>query len=217
MNGIKEKMQLFDNLMLEQLQPYGFKKKKKHEFVRKQGDCLQHIWILDTKVKGEEKVHIYISIGFKYEQVDKLVDYLRMQKYDKKYPTADINVNALMNTDTVFGFYIDVDTDMKPIVNDIINVIVKYGFSFWEKCDTLEKFQNSLINKDADVWPSTFGLNKPEWNYLALAIILGNMSMISVKEVCESGIMKRALRWELDNWETAKKRIDSYEAIKGEL
>lgn len=109
------------------------------------------------------------------------------------------------------------DTNIVPIINDIVSVLVKYGFEFLEKCDTLEKFQNNLITKEQTVISSTFALNKPAWNLLALAILLENIPVEQVIEQCEQEIMKRGLRWEMDKWEIAKKRIDTYEVISRKL
>ena len=212
MSNIKDKMLEFDRILLEQLQEYGFAKKGKHEFRRKQGECLQHISIADNKVRGEDKVHIDVNIGFKYEQLDKIISYLKNEKYDKKWPTADINLFGIIGTNNVYGFYIDEYTDLVQIINDIMSALVNFGFDFLEKCNTVEKFEQMLIKKDKTVQISTFALEKPEWNLLALSILLEHLSVDEIVKEYEPDFMRNKVQWDI-----AKKRISTYEAIKENL
>lgn len=212
MSSIKEKMIEFDNALYKRLSQYGFSRKRKYQYVRKVDVCQQHVSIQDTKIKGEEKVHIFISVGFKYEEINRIIAYLKGEKYDNKWPTGSINVDSLIDSKKIYSFYIESHTDVNPIINSIISVLEKYAFPFLETCNSLEKFENMLICKNKEVVSSTIGLDKPEWNLLALSIVLEHISVDEVVKEYENDFMSKPVQWEM-----TKTRIERYDKIKEKI
>ncbi len=180
MQNIKEKMLQFDEELLKYLSEFGFTKKRRHYFARKINDCIQHISIVETKKKREDKVHISISVGFTYEKINEIISFIQDEKYDARWATASINIGSLMNINVPYCFFMENETDMCPIVQNILLNIKKYAFDFWEGCDTLAKYEDKLLSKDKNVVRSTYTLKRPEWNLLALSLLLKN---ISVKQI----------------------------------
>lgn len=162
----------FENKFLDSLNQFDFKKKRKGYFIRNKKDCIQHIAILQTKIKGRNEVHIDISIGFTYEKINKVISFIKDEKFDKRWPTAAINMGGIIKSNEPYGFYISESTDLDYIIKNIKNDIENYALDFWQSCDSLEKFNGRLLQGDRNVQLSTYSLNRPEWNRLALSVIL---------------------------------------------
>lgn len=208
MEIIEKKMLELDNKLLEQLKEYGFHRKKKHVFSRAVGDCIQHIAILETKLKGKAEFYISICVGFTYEKINRLISFIQNEKYDKKWATANINIASLLDSKKPYGFYISEETDLEPIINDIVHAIKEYSLVFLENCDHLERYEKMLKEMDEKVRISTFALKRPEWNELALAILLSR----NHEEVFEK------YRKDFDTnpflLQVAKERIKNYDSMK---
>jgi len=196
-------------LFILHLKEYGFRKKRKNFFIRTINESIQHISILDTKVKGKNEVHIYISVGFTYDLVNKAISFIRDVNYDKKWATANINLSSLINNNRIYDFYINEKTDIEYVVTDIIQNIKEYAFEFWDSCNNMEKFYNKLLNRDDIIRKSTFTLKRPEWNLLALSIILekGNYNDI-INDYKEDFEKNKYLI------EDIKMRIGNYDIVK---
>lgn len=204
-----EQISELKDLLLSKLNGYGFKKKKKNFFIRKVGDCTQHISILETKTKGIEKIHIRISVGFTYEIVEKAISFIQYKKYDNRWATANINLATLMDSKKTYGFYINNATNVSPIVEDIISNVKEYAFEFWDSCNTMNNFYKKLLSKDEIIRMSTFTLNRPEWNLLALSIILQKDSYDKILNEYQEDFNK-------NNYvlEQVKERIVKYDVVK---
>lgn len=161
-----------EELLLLQLNKYGFRKKRKNYFIKKVDDCIQHVSILETNVRGTNEVHINICVGFTFEMVNRVISFIQCEKYNSKWATANINLAFLINPKKTYGFYINDETEVNSIVEDIILNLKKYAFEFWYSCDSMDKFYKKLIKKDELIRMSTFALKRPEWNLLALSILL---------------------------------------------
>lgn len=209
MDSLTNKMLELDDMLFEKLNKYGFKKKKKHVFRRSVGECQQHISILETKQKGKEEVHISICVGFTYEKINKIISFLQNEKYDKKWATANINISALIGDRKPYGFYISESTDLNPIVQDIVYNIEKYSLSFLDSCDNLEKYEDMLLEKNEKVRNSTYTLKRPEWNLLALSILLHNNEYKIVLENYKEDFEKN-----MSLLQVAKDRIMKFDVIK---
>ena len=208
MPSLNEIMVELDGMLAKQLSYYGFKKKRKHVFVRRQGDCLQHISILETKVRGMSQVHIMVCVGFQYEKVDKVISFIQNKKYEAKWGTANINIDTLMDSKVSYGFYVSESTELEPIVLDIFHAIEKYAFTFLNSCDTLDKYEKMLSERDENVRKSTMTLKRPEWNLVALAIILGHRKIEDIFEEYEEDFGKN-----LPLLQVAKERIMKYDIM----
>lgn len=158
--------------LLQGLQEYGFKKKRKGFLIRKIKDCVQNVTVLDTKIRNKQEVHVSIGIGFTYEKVNKMVFYLRNKKYDSEWGTGSDNLGTFIANKKPYGFYISGNTDIDIVVEDILFNVKKYAFVFWEESDTLEKFKMKLEEKNNNIHFSTYSLFRPEWNLLALEVLL---------------------------------------------
>ena len=178
-------------------------------FIRKQVDCLQHISILETKVRGKSQVHIMVCVGFQYEKIDKVIYFIQNKEYDAKWVTANINIDMLMNTKVPYRFYISENTELKPIIQDILHVVECYALNFWESCNTMEKYEKKLLEKDRIVVKSTAAQKRAEWNLLALAIILGHKTVDEIIEEYEEDFQKN-----LPLLQVAKERIKQYDVLK---
>lgn len=65
---------------------------------RKQGDCLQRIFILETKVRGKPQVHVMACVGFQYEKGNKVISFNQNEECDAKWGTGTVNIDVLMDT-----------------------------------------------------------------------------------------------------------------------
>ncbi len=158
--------------LLQGLQEYGFKKKRKGYFIRKIHNCIQDVTVLDTRIRNKQEVHVTIGIGFVYEKVNKMVFYLRNRKYDSGWGTGTNNLGTLIANKKPYGFDINSNTEIDKVVDDILYNVQRYAFDFWEECDTLDKFKRKLEEKDNWVHSSTYSLFRPEWNLLATEVLL---------------------------------------------
>ena len=48
--------------LLQGLQEYGFKKKRKGYFIRKIQNCIQDVTVLETRIRNKQEVHVTIGI-----------------------------------------------------------------------------------------------------------------------------------------------------------
>ena len=143
---MKDKMKEMDSLLGEALKKYDFKRRKKGIFKRVINDCIQEVCISETKIRGEEKVHIYIILSFTFKKLNNLIMYLQNDYYYKGWGTSGININSLINGKDIFGFYIEKNTDLTPIVEKITLAIENYGLPYFESCNSYEKFERQLYS-----------------------------------------------------------------------
>ena len=101
-----------------------------------------------------------------------MVFYLRNKKYDSGWRTGSDNLGTFIANKKPYGFYISSDTDIDKVVDDILFNVEKYAFDFWKESDTLDKFKSKLEEKNNRVYSSTYSLFRPEWNLLALEVLL---------------------------------------------
>ncbi len=113
-----------------------------------------------------------------------------------------------MDSKKPYGFYISEETDLEPIINDIVHAIKEYLLGFLENCDHLEKYEKMLKEMDEKVRISTFALKRPEWNELALAILLSR----NHEEVFEK--YRKYFDTNPVLLQVAKDRIKSYDSMK---
>ena len=87
---------ILEDRILQELQKFGFKKKRKGYFIRKVQNCTQSVTVLDTKIRNKQEIHVTIGIGFTYEKVNKMVFYLKNKKYDSGWGTGTDNLGTLI-------------------------------------------------------------------------------------------------------------------------
>lgn len=169
---MREKILEFDKLLADELIQFNFKKSGSHKFKRNVNQCIQHISFVTTKIRGKNEIYINIHVGFTYPKLNETICFLKQEKYDKSWSTSSINIDSLINSANVYGFYINETTEFESIVEDILYNIKKYAFPFLDDCNTLEKYETMLMNKDEKVRISTYTLDRPEWNLLAISLLL---------------------------------------------
>lgn len=167
---MKEKIIELDEFLSQELKKYGFKRQRKYTYQCKIEGGIKNISFVTTKTRGKDETHICILVGFSYPELNKLISFLRNESYEKVWMTASINIAFLINPQKTYGFYINQYTDMEAVEKDILLKIEEYAFPFLDKCNTLEKYESMLLRGDEAVCRSTF--RRPEWNLLALSLLL---------------------------------------------
>ena len=198
-----------EKIMLSILGKDGFKKKKKHMLIRLCGECIQHISILETKIKGKDEVYISIAIGFSYEKLNKCISFIRGENYDSRWATSNINMTTLINNGETYGFYVNEFTNLSEVALDIAECIQNFAYQFWEKCNNMQKYKTMLINKDDEVCMSTYTLKRPEWNLLALSLLLNDNSYDRI--MCE---YKKELIKNKSIFEGIEERISQFKEME---
>ena len=171
MSTLKEKIKELDSLLVEKLSVYEVKRKSRLIFYRKVGDCIQHICFVETKIRGVDQIHIAVTVGFTYVELNKLIYFIQNEEY-KVRATSINDMSALVENNEIYRFYISGDTNLIPIVNAIIRDIKKYALDYLDSCNTMEKYRKELIERNEKVRLGIYGLKRPEWNLLALELLL---------------------------------------------
>ena len=135
------------------------------------GDCIQHICFVETKIRGVDQIHIAVTVGFTYVELNKLIYFIQNEEY-KVRATSINDMSALVENNEIYRFYISGDTNLIPIVNAIIRDIKKYALDYLDSCNTMEKYRKELIERNEKVRLGIYGLKRPEWNLLALELLL---------------------------------------------
>ena len=167
---VKDKLVELENILGEGLKKFGYRRKRMYRFECKIDRGIQYISYLPTKTRGKEEVYIDIYAGFNYPDLNKIVSFIKNEQWRKGYSSASHNIYVLINPKKIYGFYIDQNTDVAPIAENILLNVEKYVFPFLEKCNTLEKFEAMLLKRDDLTRRST--LERPEWTLLALSLLL---------------------------------------------
>ena len=179
---LKDKIEKLNKKILELVSNYGFRQKRKGVFMRKQGECIQHFSILNSKVRNYDQILIDVGLGFTYEKVNKICYAVKNIPYDSGWATAHIEATSLIQLKKkekkeLFRFFVDRETNIDSIVYHIFDFFLNYGLDYWDKYSSLEEFEKHLLSKDEIIIYSTNALQKAEWNLLAVAIILKNISI----------------------------------------
>ncbi|WP_026513223.1 hypothetical protein [Butyrivibrio sp. LB2008] len=182
MNDIKDVFKSFEECFRRRAEEIGFTKARKCKYVRRVGQCIQHINILDTKIRGQQAINIRISVGITYVEVNKKVAELRVRKYDSKWATGGVDLGSLSVPVENFSRYLVLDTDIDALCEEIFYRIEANASQFWAKTDTMDKFMQGLLDDDEDVRSCTAGLWRPSWTSLALACLTDQSKLREVLE-----------------------------------
>ncbi|MBQ7429206.1 MAG: hypothetical protein IJV29_06025 [Butyrivibrio sp.] len=99
-----------------------------------------------------------------------------------------------MNGDKVYGFYIDVNTDITAVAEDVICEIREYAIPALAAIDTIDKYYELLKIKDRrTIYGSTF---KHEWSLLALTILKDKKRVREVFEIYENKLRRNKSAFE---------------------
>ncbi len=177
---MKEKIKELDFLLAKKLLNYGFKRKKKNTYIRNAGEGVYGISLAETKVKGQEKIHVYIMLTLNFEHLNNLIMYLSNDYSYEGWESIAVNAVNILQGDNPFGFYIGKDTNLEFVVNKLIENIETYCLHIFDDIDTYKKLQSKLYTDDKSI--INWLVFKQEWYFLALAIMLGNYSVNDVLE-----------------------------------
>jgi hypothetical protein len=172
MSDVMKQVSDLERILLERLSENGFRKKRANVFIRKEKECTQHVSVLVTKTRGEDSAHIRPTVGFTYEAVNRIIYALQSKAYDSKRVTAHISMETLIDRKEPYDFYITRESGVSDIADILVNDIREYAFIFWESCNSYEKYYSLLREKNEFIRKSTYSLKRPEWNLLALALLL---------------------------------------------
>jgi hypothetical protein len=182
MDDIKDVFKSFEECFSRRAEEIGFKKARKCKYIRRDGQCIQHINIVDTKIRGQQSINIRISVGITYVEVNKKVAELRLKEYDSKWATGGIDLGSLSVPSENFNRYLLLDTDIDSLCEEIFYRIKANASRFWFKTDSMDKFMQALLDDDGDVCSSTAGLWRPSWTSLALACLIEPSKISGVLE-----------------------------------
>lgn len=203
---MKEKLMELDGLLAEMFKSYGYIRKRKHTYHCKIEGGVQEIHFCPTKTRGKDEACIDIYAGFNYPELNKVICFLRDEQYKKTMFTAFRNIYPFINPNKFYRFYIDPLTDVVAIANDILEKFEKYVFPFLEKCNTLEKYEAMLLNKDEGTRRSA--LQPIEWNLIALSLLLNRNNSDEVIEEYYDEFAK-----DLNQLEILKERIKNFNRV----
>ncbi len=171
MKTAKESVTELELMVLDRLSKDGFKKKKKNQFIRLVDECVQDITLLEYKTRSKDEVNIMANYSFTYDNIEKCISYIQGKKYDKVWSTGTSTLCNVFNEKEYINFYINGDTDVEPLADVIIKSIKKFAYSFWEKCNTYDKFRTELFDKNTEVRWNMVLCNNEAWNKIALSLI----------------------------------------------
>lgn len=177
---MREKINELDFLLAKKLLNYGFKRKKKNTYIKNVNGGVYGINLADTKVKGQEKIHIYVMLTFNFERLNNLIMYLMNDYSYKGWESIAVNAINIVPGDNAFSFYVEKNTNLEYVVEQIIEAFEEYGLHIFDDIDTYEKLQKKLYedNKSIINWL----VYKEEWYFLALAIMLNSSSINKIIE-----------------------------------
>ena len=177
---MREKINELDFLLAKKLLNYGFKRKKKNTYIKNVNGGVYGINLADTKVKGQEKIHIYVMLTFNFERLNNLIMYLMNDYSYKGWESIAVNAINIVPGDNAFSFYVEKNTNLEYVVEQIIEAFEEYGLHIFDDIDTYEKLQKKLFedNKSIINWL----VYKEEWYFLALAIMLNSSSINKIIE-----------------------------------
>ncbi|MCR4833095.1 MAG: hypothetical protein K5900_05935 [Butyrivibrio sp.] len=172
MSDIKDVYIEFEECFTKLVAKIGFKKVRKKHYIRMIGQCIQHINILDTKIKGQQAINIRISVGVTYTEINKKVAELRMKKYDSGWATGAIDLGALSIPPENLTRYLTLESNVLILCEELFEKIESNASRFWDKTDSAEKMLVALLNDDKEVCSSTSGLWRPSWTSLAIVCVI---------------------------------------------
>ena len=131
---------------------------------------------------------------------------MKEKEYDNRWHTTSVNLSTLIDNNAPYGFNINERTTVSTVVDNIVYNIESYSMPFWDENDDLIKFYENLVQKKYMTTIATMALNKPEWNLLALSILLDRDSSTRIideyaLEFQKVGFTKDALLHKVENIE----------------
>ena len=119
-------------------------------------------------------------LTFNFERLNNLIMYLMNDYSYKGWESIAVNAINIVPGDNAFSFYVEKNTNLEYVVEQIIEAFEEYGLHIFDDIDTYEKLQKKLYedNKSIINWL----VYKEEWYFLALAIMLNSSSINKIIE-----------------------------------
>jgi hypothetical protein len=182
-----------DEMLTNSLSEFGFKRRGLFKYKKKVGECEEKISLAKTKVRGEEKFHIYVIISANYKCINEVLETITGRKRPG-FSTIAFNMDYFVNGDKVYGFYIDVNTDITAVAEDVTCKVREYAIPELAAIDTIDKYYELLKIKDPrTIYGSTF---RHEWSLLALTILKDKKRVREVFEIYEDKLKRNKSAFE---------------------
>lgn len=170
--------EVIDKLVIEGLSPVmlneGFKLKNNRIFFRKVNDCKQELVVSFRYIKGTESGYVTVTPNFSYENIEKIVSYLKGEQFKKGWPTAAANIGNLRPQREFIEWPLTLTTDVNELSKLINEYIKDYAFPFWNDYSSIENLINGYENQDPRLTLNGSGYR---WRMVAANYILKRIDL----------------------------------------
>lgn len=184
--------------LIDSLSPFvkemGFDLKKKRSFVKKTKECDQELNIQFRYIKGQEAGYIALFPNITFENIGKMIAFIKSENYKKGWPTVAANIGNLQENKEYLEYPLVLTSDFQGIINLLMNQIVNIAKPFWDEYSTLDNLINGYEKCDTRL---TVGGNSYIWNLVAAYCL---------KHDYEKAIVT------LKNWDVGKPSADLIDA-----
>jgi hypothetical protein len=154
-----------------QLQLNGFKLKRKNLFTRYVEGFEQSVVIILNKIKGQEAGNIQVNIQFRHDELERAIAVLKDEEVLKKWMTTSISIGYLTEECRYIEWPLNESTDIHDTGDQIIKLIDKYAYKFWEEYSSISNIIEGYKRK---VIGLTVIGNDYVWNLSAAYWLLGD-------------------------------------------
>ena len=161
-----DKLVELDEMMAETLSEKGFRRKKKMFYSRVQGDSVQSIILMSTKVRGRDQYSIDAYYGIAYENIVKMVQYLQGRKHEANERVVQNALTNLIKGPKPYVFYIDESSDNGVIIADLMEKIETFVEPIWRENTSIEEFVGHLKDQTR-----VLGFPETEWILLSMELL----------------------------------------------
>ena len=190
------------------LQLKGFRLKRKNVFTRDVEGFEQNIVIILNKIRGQEAGNIQVNVQFRHDELERLIAILKDEEALKKWMTTSINIGYLTDEFRYVEWLINESTDIHNTGDQIIKLIDKYAYDFWDEYSSISSIIEGYKRKATGL--TAIG-NDCNWNLSAAYWLLGDTeNAVKVLENWKQG------RPSEDEIEKAINRIKDGSVVRGE-
>ena len=153
------------------LQLKGFRLKRKNVFTRNVEGFEQNIVIILNKIRGQEAGNIQVNVQFRHDELERLIAILKDEEALKKWMTTSINIGYLTDEFRYVEWLINESTDIHNTGDQIIKLIDKYAYDFWDEYSSISSIIEGYKRKAIGL--TAIG-NSCNWNLSAAYWLLGD-------------------------------------------
>jgi hypothetical protein len=170
--------EVIDQLVIEGLSPVmlneGFKLKNNRLFFRKVNDCKQELVVSFRYIKGTESGYVTVTPNFSYENMEKIVSYLKGEQFKKGWPTAAANIGNLRPQRVFVEWPLTLTTDVITLGKLISEYIKDYALPFWNDYSSIENLIKGYESQDPRLTLNGSGYR---WRMVAANYILQRIDL----------------------------------------